>query len=406
MAILKDSTFWGAISAAVATVVLGTLATYIIAPKDVSPPDKPTILAVERLVGEIPTTFELRYQGAQDEDGGSGLKDVRLWMRHADDFDWIDTGHSSTGVSGSIRFPAPDKQGQYFLDIVARDQSDNETALPHHTKGQLSYIFVAPKTRKPDVVRPTPAPAIAKPLPVPLPPQDPPQDFANLPWITVPTTFHLIEDTLADPVELATLHEQIKVLNEAFFDGRISFLLDDVTRTEKREWRQLKRLSAQEREMKHSLSVDTWKNLNVYVTTVEGGLLEWGTFPYELQDRPKRDGCVLNPNTLPGGVAPFDEGKSLVHCVGHWFGLFHTFQDGCEGPGDLVDDTPAHAGPNFGAPTQDEPQNLCPGETGPAPVFNFMNYVDDRNMKEFTPGQLARMRAQANTFRPGLPRLQ
>ena len=42
---------------------------------------------------------------------------------------------------------------------------------------------------------------------------------------------------------------------------------------------------------------------------------------------------------LPGGRNPkdggtdFSLGDTLVHEMGHFFGLFHTFQDGCDGEG-------------------------------------------------------------------------
>ena len=83
--------------------------------------------------------------------------------------------------------------------------------------------------------------------------------------------------------------------------------------------------------------------------------------------------------------------------------LYHTFQGGCSEPNDLVADTPAIAGPNFGCPSPGH--NTC-GLPGDDDYTNFMDYVDDPCMDHFTAGQFTRMRDIITAFRagPGQPR--
>jgi hypothetical protein len=102
------------------------------------------------------------------------------------------------------------------------------------------------------------------------------------------------------------------------------------------------------------------------------------------------DGLVVLNDSLPGGsAAPYNEGDTATHEIGHWLGLFHTFENGCTAPGDEVDDTPYQAdGDNIFF--CDETLDTCP-QPGTDPVHNFMSYGDDPCLDMFTQGQAQRM---------------
>ena len=87
-----------------------------------------------------------------------------------------------------------------------------------------------------------------------------------------------------------------------------------------------------------------------------------------------------------------------VHEIGHYFGLDHTWgsDEACE-TDDGVDDTPLQQHSYKGCPAH--PQTTC----GSDDIFmNFMDYVDDGCMVMFTQGQMERMLATIEMYRPGL----
>ncbi len=81
---------------------------------------------------------------------------------------------------------------------------------------------------------------------------------------------------------------------------------------------------------------------------------------------------------MPGGSLPgYNEGKTAMHEVGHWFGLLHTFQsEACSpGGGDFVVDTPQESTPTSGCPVG---KDSSPLEPRLDPIPNFMDYSSDK----------------------------
>ena len=221
---------------------------------------------------------------------------------------------------------------------------------------------------------------------------------------TIPVYFHVISSGTTPEtgnVTASQISAQMTALNKSFagsyggFKTPFTFRLAEVTRTVDAEWFAMGLGSKPERDAKTALHRGGANALNIY-STAGGGYLGWATFPSSYREHPELDGIVIHYGSLPGGyIERFNLGFTATHEAGHWLGLFHTFQGGCNANGDYVADTPAQRAPSSGCP---EGQDTC-SEPGFDPIHNFMDYSDDACYTQFTSGQSARMVDQFTYFR-------
>lgn len=221
--------------------------------------------------------------------------------------------------------------------------------------------------------------------------------------IEVPVYMHVVSAS-PDTVTDNTLKRQLEALNDDYAPSGIHFNMKGFTRTQDSSWARHEDKLALHR----SLRVGDYSTLNLfYIDTFHHNPNNLATTTYPNHYAPSSDdfyldGCTLHRGTLPGGdFAPYNLGRTTTHEVGHWLGLYHTFEGGaCEGEGDFVGDTPVQAvAATKGCPPMR--QDSCPEAPGWDDVTNFMDYGDDACMDGFTEGQARRMHSLWERFRAG-----
>ena len=224
---------------------------------------------------------------------------------------------------------------------------------------------------------------------------------------TIPVYVHVIRAGTAveqGNVPSSWIQNQIEVLNlsyAGFYGGAdtgFRFDLRRVDRTTNTRWFNMTPGGADEYKAKRALRRGGANALNFY--TVDGGkYLGWAYFPSGYASRPYVDGVIMAFASMPGSTIPgyenYNLGFTATHEAGHWLGLYHTFQGGCNANGDFVADTPAEKGPAFGCQVG---RDTCLA-AGLDPIHNFMDYSDDPCYFEFTAGQAERMQEQYLFYR-------
>ncbi|MGJ0483258.1 MAG: zinc metalloprotease [Methylomicrobium sp.] len=218
----------------------------------------------------------------------------------------------------------------------------------------------------------------------------------------IPVYFHVITSLSGEGnVTNEAIKKQISVLNAAYATTGFSFTLVKADRTANDSWYTMNSGTTAEMQAKAALHQGSANTLNLYSANIGGGALGWATFPSSYASNPPNDGVVVLFSSLPdGSAAPYNQGDTATHEVGHWLGLYHTFEGGCSKNGDHALDTPAERSPAYGCPAG---RDTCKGKKYPGldPVNNFMDYTDDICMDHFTSDQADRIAEAWTAYRAG-----
>jgi len=215
--------------------------------------------------------------------------------------------------------------------------------------------------------------------------------------IVVPTYFVIFQPNNGQPSEMtnAVVTAQFQILNDNFAATPFIFFLMNVTYVVNDVY--YINMTGADYTIGSLYKKGGPETLMVYF----GGKLwggSWSRFPalfntgVDLSRFNIIDGTFMDINTVPGGRASCcNLGKTLTHEVGHWLGLYHTFEgNSCNAnnTGDFVSDTPQQASYSAKCPIG---RDSCPGQPGIDPINNYMDYTDDPCLEEFTAGQIQRM---------------
>ncbi|MEJ7664024.1 MAG: M43 family zinc metalloprotease [Hymenobacter sp.] len=142
--------------------------------------------------------------------------------------------------------------------------------------------------------------------------------------------------------------------------------------------------------------------VNIWVLALDGVVLGYAQYPDNtaglaglsaLGGAANTDGVVIRAAAFGragSAAAPFDQGRTLTHELGHFLGLRHTWGDDDCG-NDYCADTPPQQGPNYGCP--DFPRVSCTNGPNGDLFQDFLDYTNDACMALFSQDQKDRMQA-------------
>jgi hypothetical protein len=150
----------------------------------------------------------------------------------------------------------------------------------------------------------------------------------------IPTHVFIVvadDGTKMADVPKATAERQLAALNDAYASAtagsglKYTFDVKEITRVTGPDMCD----QGNEAKMKQKLRKGAANTLNLYITDLSAcGLLGYSSWPWDLAKKGVvMDGVVIHYDTLPGGnYRPYNMGRTTIHEVGHWLGLYHTFQ--------------------------------------------------------------------------------
>lgn len=248
------------------------------------------------------------------------------------------------------------------------------------------------------------------------------QPESQLPVYTIPVVVHVIYNSQYDNISRSQILDALRVLNEDFrrqnadkvntraifqaraADVEVEFALakidpsgnctDGINRVNSA-------LSVNASDnVKDLIHWNNDKYMNVWVvnsinsSSASGTILGYAYRPFIGQGY-KQDGLVIRHDRMGIIGTGVSEGRTLTHEAGHYLGLLHPFDNGCNG-GDNISDTPPVAISSFGCNFN---KNTCHGDSPDLPdmIENYMDYADDNCQNAFTFGQKNVMRAALQT---------